>query len=89
MELDANLAQTRAAVMERHTAMTAEKALPVVSSSLHETPSEPAPLPMKIRVRRRYAPSDHAALETTIGALTTGLQRLKSQAATELSIDLD
>jgi hypothetical protein len=91
MELDANMAQTRAAVTERHTAMTAEKALPAVTPvpSLRETPGEPTPLPMKIRVRRKYSPSDHADLETTIGALTTGLQRLKSHAATEISIDLD
>jgi hypothetical protein len=92
MELDANLNQIRSAVVERHKKRTEEKNLPPAPEPEGPRVKEPphsTPLPMKIRVRRRYAPSDHDALEQTIGALTTGLHSLKSATATEVSIDLD
>lgn len=92
MELDANLNQIRSAVVERHKKRTEEKNLPPAPEPEGPRVKEPphsTPLPMKIRVRRRYAPSDHDALEQTIGALTTGLHSLKSATATEVSIELD
>jgi hypothetical protein len=92
MELDANLNQIRSAVVERHKKRTEEKNLPPAPEFESPRVTEPpllTPIPMKIRVRRRYAPSDQDALETAIGALTTGLNSLKSATATEVSVELD
>lgn len=88
MELDANLSQIRAAVSERHKFRQEEAKAAKASSEVNDKGQHP-PIPMKIRVRRRYAPGDQEALEQTIGALTTGLHSLKSATATEVSIDLD
>jgi hypothetical protein len=92
MELDANLNQIRSAVVERHKKRTEEKSLPPAPEFENLRVTEPpflTPIPMKIRVRRRYAPADQDALETAIGALTTGLNSLKSATATEVSVELD
>jgi len=87
MELDANLAQIRSSVFDRHKKHKEDEvrtnAAPVKDA---ETP---VAIPMKIRVRRRYSLADQDALGQTIGALTTGLHSLKSATATEVSIDLD
>ncbi|MCX6876551.1 MAG: BREX system P-loop protein BrxC [Verrucomicrobia bacterium] len=88
MELDANLTQLRTAVIDRHKKLK-EEANRVPVSDIVEDKAKPTPIPLKIRVRRRYTPTDHAALEQTIGALTTGLTSLKSQAATEVTVELD
>jgi hypothetical protein len=84
MELDSNLTQIRSAVLERYKKRNEEKKL-----SPAATPTSPATTPVKIRVRRNYTPTDQDALEQTIGALTNGLNSLKSATATEVSIDLD
>jgi hypothetical protein len=92
MELDANLNQIRSAVVERHRKRNEEKNLPPAPTpggTEVNDGKKATPIPMKIRVRRRYAPSDLDALETAIGALTTGLNSLKSSTATEVSVELD
>lgn len=92
MELDANLNQIRSAVVERHRKRNEEKNLPPApapSGTEVNDGKKATPIPMKIRVRRRYAPADQDALETAIGALTTGLNSLKSATATEVSVELD
>ena len=92
MELDSNLNQIRSAVVERQKKRTEDRYLPPAPEPeghrVQEAPHS-TPIPMKIRVRRRYTPTDQDALETTIGALTKGLHSLKSATATEVAIDLD
>lgn len=92
MELDSNLNQIRSAVVERQKKRTEDRYLPPAPEPeghrVQEAPHA-TPIPMKIRVRRRYTPTDQDALETTIGALTKGLHSLKSATATEVAIDLD
>jgi hypothetical protein len=92
MELDSNLTQIRSAVLERHKKRNEEKKLPSAPEPNGQRVKEPShskPIPLKIRVRRSYTPTDQDALEQTIGALTNGLNSLKSATATEVSIDLD
>jgi hypothetical protein len=88
MELDSNLTQLRAAVIDRHKKLK-EEANRLPEPSVIKEIEKTTPIPLKIHVRRRYMPTDQAALEQTIGALTTGLTSLKSQTATEITVELD
>lgn len=90
----AKLAQIHSAVLDRHKKRQEEMNVPPATNpSIVNDKGQHPPIPMKIRVRRRYTPADLDALEIdmeiAIGALTTGLNSLKSSTATEVSVELD